>query len=247
MERREEGGAARLLRMMEVLAAHPAGAPLQVLARECALPKSTAHRLLHSLAAAGYVRAAPGGRYELTLRLFSLCCASVHNFGPVAELEPRARALARRTGLTVSVSWLDGASVVTLLRFDAPAGPEGYIGQRRPLYCTAAGLAILATLPDEEAAALAGRFIPYTARTITGPEMLAARLKRVRALGYALEHAEYDETVHGVAVALPGPGGRAQAAMGAYGPPEQITEQVLAGLRSACQPARERAEGPGRG
>lgn len=234
MAKQAAASAGRMLRMLEVLAAHPAGAPLQVISQECALPKSTAHRLLAELTAGGYVCRAPGaGRYRLTLRLFSLCCSQVHNFGPVAALEPRMRALAHRTGLTVSLAWLDGASVVTLMRFDAPAGPEGHIGQRRPLYCTAAGLAILATVPDEEAAALVGHFIPYTARTITGPDMLAARLKRVRALGYALEHGEYDETVHGVAVALPGPGGRAQAAVGAYGPPEQITEQVLAGLRAA--------------
>ena len=76
--------------------------------------------------------------------------------------------------------------------------------------------------------------VPYTPSTITSLEGLAARLERVRTLGYALEHEEYEPGLHGVAVALTGPDGRARAALGAYGPTEQLTEQTLAALRAAA-------------
>ncbi len=239
MDEQEKAGvqsAARLMRLLEVLSAHPDGASLQVLSAECGLPKSTAHRLLRSLAAAGYVRQAPGStRYQLTMRLFSLVCAQVHNLEPVARLTPRARALAQRTGLTVLAAVPDGNAAVTVLRCGGPGAPSGFLGQRRPLYCTCTGLAILATLPWGEVEQLWGAgAVPYTPSTITSLEGLAARLERVRTLGYALEHEEYEPGLHGVAVALTGPDGRARAALGAYGPTEQLTEQTLAALRAAA-------------
>ena len=52
----EKGGVqsvARIFELIEVLAAHPAGASLQQLAGEANLAKSTAHRLLGSLVSLG--------------------------------------------------------------------------------------------------------------------------------------------------------------------------------------------------
>ena len=70
---------ARIFELIEVLAAHPAGASLQRLAEDAHLAKSTTHRLLGSLVSLGYAaQDSETGKYRLTLKMFEISSGQQH-------------------------------------------------------------------------------------------------------------------------------------------------------------------------
>ena len=71
---------ARIFELIEVLAAHPAGASLQRLAEDAHLAKSTTHRLLGSLVSLGYAaQDGETGKYRLTLKMFEISSGIVNS------------------------------------------------------------------------------------------------------------------------------------------------------------------------
>jgi IclR family acetate operon transcriptional repressor len=68
------------------------------------------------------------------------------------------------------------------------------VGQAAPAHCTAAGKAILAQLPPEQAIATVSpsRMQPRTAHTTTTAEGMGRELEMVRAAGYALDNEEQE-------------------------------------------------------
>ena len=93
------------------------------------------------------------------------------------------------------------------------------VGLRSPLYCTGVGKAILATLPDDEVAEIWRHSRPQklTGRTVASLDALAAQLADVRRSGYAIDDEENELGVRCVALAIPGPGGRAESAFSISG------------------------------
>ena len=124
----------------------------------------------------------------------------------------------------------DGGSVVYVKKEESPHSMRicTSIGQRMPMHCTAAGKAVLAFLSPEEARRILadGPLAQYTSNTITDPELLRERLRRVREVGYAsdLEESEYGL----VCVAAPvfGPAGKPVGALSVSGPSIRMTEQI---------------------
>ena len=85
--------------------------------------------------------------------------------------------------------------------------------------CTGVGKAILATLPDDEVAEIWRHSRPQklTGRTVASLDALAAQLADVRRSGYAIDDEENELGVRCVALAIPGPGGRAESAFSISG------------------------------
>jgi DNA-binding IclR family transcriptional regulator len=94
------------------------------------------------------------------------------------------------------------------------------IGRRAPLHCTAVAKVLLAALPPEERARVAGGldYPRLTANTITTPRALLAELARVAERGYAVDDAEHEELVHCVAAPVRGPHGAVLAALSLSAP-----------------------------
>ncbi len=185
----------RALGVLEMLASHAAGAPLQAIADQVGMPKSGAHRLLAELTEHGYVaQDGDTGRYVLTLKLASLGFRHLADCGIVDVAQPILNRLARSTSELIRLAVVDGERLVfvakaqgarTGLRYD----PQN--GQEVDLYCTATGYAWLATLGDEKAVELIARQGlehldergPAVPRSY--PEILQ-RLERARESGYSL-------------------------------------------------------------
>lgn len=144
---------------MEVLTALAgAGAPhrLADLARSTGLAKPTVHRLLRALATSGYAEAGPGGSYRPGPRLLGLAAGALADDDALRRAGPVLDELRVRTGLFASYVVRDDR-VVVHLDVRAPAQDFGLDlrpGYREPLTAGAAGLALLAALPDEERALL---------------------------------------------------------------------------------------------
>ena len=101
------------------------------------------------------------------------------------------------------------------------------VGQAAPAHCTAAGKAILAQLPPEQAIATVSpsRMQPRTAHTITTAEGMRRELEMVRAAGYALDNEEQEIGVRCVAVAVPS--SSPPAALSISGPSPRMTDALI--------------------
>ena len=221
---REPGGVQsveRIFGIIEVLAAHPAGVGLQKLAAEAGLAKSTAHRLLASLIQLGYARQdSVTGQYRLTLKMFELSSGIVNSMDIMGVAKLHLERLAQRTGEAVHLVIRDAQDIVYIYKTESgPMRMSSRVGLRSPLYCTGVGKAILATLPKAEVEEVWRKSRPrkLTDNTITELGALHSQLTTVRALGYAVDDEENELGIRCVAVAIPGPGGRADSAFSISG------------------------------
>ena len=210
---------ARIFELIEVLAAHPAGASLQRLAEDAHLAKSTTHRLLGSLVSLGYAaQDGETGKYRLTLKMFEISSGIVN-------------------------------SMDVMYIYKTESGPmrmSSRVGLRSPLYCTGVGKAILATLTEEEVEDVWRHSTPQklTGHTVTDLPALYAQLNEVRACGYAIDDEENELGIRCVALAIPGPGGKADSAfsisgLAPYMTPERIRRIAALALETRADILRD--------
>ena len=204
---------------------------LQRLAQETGLAKSTVHRLLASLVSLGYAAQEPEtGRYRLTLKMFELSSGIVNSMEIMDVAKAHLERLSQRTGEAVHLVIRDAQDIVYIYKTESgPMRMSSRVGLRSPLYCTGVGKAILATLTEEEVEDVWRHSNPQklTGRTVTDLPALCAQLNEVRACGYAIDDEENELGIRCVALAIPGPGGKADSAfsisgLAPYMAPERI-------------------------
>lgn len=221
----------RIFALIEQLAAHPKGASLQRLAQETELAKSTVHRLLASLVGLGYVvQDETNGKYRLTLKMFELSSGIVNSMDIMGVAKAHLERLAQRTGEAVHLVIRDGQDIVYIYKTEnGPMRMSSRVGLRSPLYCTGVGKAILATLPPEDVAQIWTHSHPQklTVRTVEDLPHLQEQLEQVRTNGYAIDDEENELGVRCVAVAIPGPDGRAESAFSISGLTPYMTPERI--------------------
>ena len=247
----EKGGVQsveRIFQLIEQLASHPAGASLQRLAQETGLAKSTVHRLLASLVSLGYAAQEPEtGRYRLTLKMFELSSGIVDSMDIMGVAKAHLERLSQRTGEAVHLVIRDAQDIVYIYKTESgPMRMSSRVGLRSPLYCTGVGKAILATLTEEEVEDVWRHSNPQklTGRTVTDLPALCAQLNEVRACGYAIDDEENELGIRCVALAIPGPGGKADSAfsisgLAPYMTPERIRRIAALALETRADILRD--------
>lgn len=231
----------RGLRLLEALAERPS-ATLAELAAATGLGASTTHRLLATLVGEGYVsRDAATQRYRLGHRVAALSrSAAMPTEALRAAAGPHMTALRDAFDETVNLVVLDGSVIVYVDQAESarPVRMFSRIGNRVPAHASGGGKAILAQLPPDRLDELLGTgpLAALTARTVTDPGELRARLDDVRERGWALDDGEYDESVVCVAAAIPA----ASAALTISGPAERLRtlDLAAAGERVVAAAAR---------
>lgn len=241
----EKGGVQsveRIFQLIEHLAAHPTGVSLQTLAGETELAKSTVHRLLASLVGLGYVvQDEENGHYRLTLKMFELSSGIVDSMDIMGVAKAHLERLSQRTGEAVHLVIRDGRDIVYIYKTESgPMRMASRVGLRSPLYCTGVGKAILATLPGDEVEDIwtHSNVQKLTDRTITDLEELRSQLVEVRANGYAIDDEENELGVRCVAVAIPGPDGRAESAFSISGLAPYMTPERIRRIATLALDAR---------
>lgn len=239
---------ARIFELIEVLAAHPAGASLQRLAEDAHLAKSTTHRLLGSLVSLGYAaQDGETGKYRLTLKMFEISSGIVNSMDVMSVAKVHLERLAQRTGEVVHLVIRDAQDIVYIYKTESgPMRMSSRVGLRSPLYCTGVGKAILATLTEEEVEDVWRHSNPQklTGRTVTDLPALCAQLNEVRACGYAIDDEENELGIRCVALAIPGPGGKADSAfsisgLAPYMTPERIRRIAALALETRADILRD--------
>ncbi len=210
-------------RAFAVLAALTDG-PIGVteVAERVALPKSTAARMLVSLAREGAVEQVPGEtRYRLGPRLETLATGMVATRNVVAIARPHLAELAASIGETAGLSIPDGSTMhyVEQVDSDHPVGVRDWTGARIPMHAVSSGLAVLALWPRARIETYLGDPLErFTDRTMTDPSQLRTRLQRIQLEGNAWTNGEYAEGIASVAAAIADASGEVVAAVHVHGP-----------------------------
>jgi DNA-binding IclR family transcriptional regulator len=171
---------------------------LSVLARAAGLNKATCHRLLTEMESRGLVeQVGPAREYRLgpsVLRLAALRESAV----PTREAAmPVLRRLAEATGETAHLSHLVAGRLQTLaFAYSARHGMKVTMEDADflPFHATASGAAVLAFLPEAEAARLLAAF--------PDPAAVRDRMDQCRRLGWAETLSTFEKDVQGTAVPL---------------------------------------------
>ncbi|HEX9623200.1 MAG TPA: IclR family transcriptional regulator [Streptosporangiaceae bacterium] len=201
---------ARAMRLIELVASGPdQGLTLSELARGLGASKSTTLALARTLATAGMLRVRdtrPGPKYNLGTSLIRLGDMA-RNQLPIGEIcRPVIAQLADLTKMTSRVAINDNGYPVFIERVDGPGTVRFYtpLGQREEPHASAAGKAILSTMPADQVRAIcAENGLPArTPRTITDLEQLLDSLSTVRANGFAVDDEEDAEGVFCVGAAF---------------------------------------------
>lgn len=181
----------RVLEMLELVAVERDGLTLTEITTKLDLPKTSAFSLLKALEIGGYMTQR-NGRYVIGLRAFNLGAA----LRQPSSLAQYARAtlewLSSETEETILLAVMadDGNEIAYLdvIESEAPLRFTVRVGNRRPLYCAAAGQAILAFLPAKFQQRYVSEtpFIKFTGDTLD-KDALISLLPEVRKRGVALD------------------------------------------------------------
>lgn len=205
---------------------------VSTLARRLGIAKSTVHRLATTLVSEGMLEQNPeNGKYRLGIALFGLGALVRRRMDVSTEAKPYLFDLRKTTGETVHLTILDRNEVMYVYNLESMQAirMRSDIGVRKPAYCTAEGLAILAfqpsaTIDDILARGLKGR----TPKTNTDPDRFRAALADVRERGYAIEDEESEVGMRSLAAPIRNGAGEVVAAVGVAGPVQRLPDETLA-------------------
>lgn len=197
--------AEKTIRLLEAAAAPGGPHPLGDIAGSAGVPKPSAHRILRTLVANGFLTNDGVGRYPLGPRLRTLA-ASVTATQADARVDDLLADLGRRTGQTVHLALRTGNTATYTHKVDSADAVQmaSRVGMRLPLHTTAIGKCVLAGLTEPEVAGIITE-TGLPARTVasrTSPDALHAELARVRAAGFAVDDEENEESIRCVAAGV---------------------------------------------
>lgn len=218
----------RAFRLLEAIAAADGRTNLREVSSASGLPAPTAHRLIRTLSAQGYVRHTSQRGYSVGPPLIRMGQVARQAIGGWAQAE--LSRLASILGESVSLAILDGDMVLYAARAEPDHALHMLIevGQRLHAHCTGAGKAILAQLPPREARRIAARtgMPQLTEKTLRGPDALIAALDVVRMRGFASEDGERELGVK--CLAVPVPRAPVPAAISLSGPDTRVDDAFTA-------------------
>ena len=185
----------RAFDILELISSERRGLPLSEISSNVSLPRSTTHRLLASLQSRGYIEKDPvSNLYRLGLAFIELSSSLLHNLELKAEAESCLRKLSQQLGTTVFLAVKQDRDVVYYDKVDVYNDIRRYriVGQRRPLYCTSLGKALLSGLDSQGIKELmkSMEFKSFTANTISNASDLVADIERVKKRGWSLDNEE---------------------------------------------------------
>lgn len=200
-------------------------------AKNLDLGKSTASRLLSTMAAVGFVsKDLQTGRYGLGLRAYEIGLAYLSGLSLRRVAMPILEELAFKIHETVYLGLLGDGAGIYIEKILSPLSlrVDSHIGLAVPLHATALGKALLASQPERYVnVVVAAGLRAYTRRTITGAHALRAELRLVRRQGFALDIEEFEENLHCIGLPLRDHRGIVVAAFSVSGPAVRFTRQTM--------------------
>jgi len=245
--RRRVASVARALALLDEVARSDAGLGVNELARRIGVNPSTASRLLGTLEDGGLVERSPDGPYRLGLKLVALSDRVLGQLDVRERARPWLAWLVAETGETATLSVPGGGEAITVdfVPSSSSVVSMARVGRPSVAHATAAGKVMLAF----GATAVTGELTPFTERTITDRDALAAELEDVRISGIAEAVGEREPDLNALAVPVIGRGDELVAILGLQGPaarlPASARRALRAPLRRAASELGRSLGGPG--
>ncbi|GAB2888500.1 DNA-binding transcriptional regulator KdgR [Paraburkholderia jirisanensis] len=175
------------------------------LSQRLVMSKSTVHRFLQTLKGLGYVaQEEDTDRYRLTIKLFELGSKALESVDLVREADVQMRHLSRLTREAIHLGAFDDNNIVYIHKIDADYDlrMQSRIGRRNPLYSTAIGKVLLASMDPVEARNVLTDvvFRKSTQKTLASADAVLSILPRVREQGYGEDNEEQEEGLQCIAV-----------------------------------------------
>jgi len=231
---RSEGGVrsvGRTLDILEFLSRSGGEVGVSEIGDATGLAAGTAHRLLGTLAARGYVhRDARTRKYGLGLKSLNMAIATRERIGTLAL--PFLEELMQTSQETANLAILEANSTVYIEQVAPPSRMLRTFtepGNRVFLHSTGTGKVLLAYQSARLVDFIVARVgLPrQTVSTITDPPQLWAELKKVREGGYAVDFEEQEEGVRCLAAPVFGADGEVFAAMSISGPASRLKKRRI--------------------
>ncbi|MGO1182736.1 MAG: IclR family transcriptional regulator [Micrococcaceae bacterium] len=220
----------RAVEILEVLAAQKTSS-VGAVAERLDVHKSTASRILASLAEHGLVEKSPStGEYALGFALVRFASAVTSQMDLSQTAQKLCDQAAAELRLTANVAVIDDVFAVNVSQAVGQGlmAPRHYVGLRTPGHATSSGKLLLAHDDAAVDRALSGDLEPHTGRTLTEASALRAELEAVRAQGWAASNEEWEEHITAVAVPLRLHDGRVEAALTVTGPTHSLPPESFA-------------------
>ncbi len=177
------------------------------------MSRSTTHRYAMTLVALGYLEQDSKRKYRLASHAADVGRAALGEIRKQAPARAVLEELREETGHTVSMGVLDGGRVIYVHRLLGHR-PGQYevdrdlgVGANVPVYCTALGKVLLASLSDAERRELSAtlELTRHGPNTIVDERKLAAELDRVSPRGVVVSDEELMRGARSIAVLVPRP------------------------------------------
>jgi IclR family acetate operon transcriptional repressor len=213
-------------------------------ATELGVSRSTAHRMVSTLAQVGLLRRNESDKsYSAGYALSQLALAVIGAADIRSEVEPVLAQLAAQTGETAHFLVREGDEVVFVAVAEGTfvVRAASRVGVRLPAHITSSGKSLLAALPREELLALypVGRTpAGGTSMAIHTRDELLSQLDEVVERGYAVNRGESEPGLTTISVAIHDARGAGVGALTISGPSDRIEarlEELAAALRAAAR------------
>ena len=234
----------RHLRVLESFDAWHPFLTLSEIADAAGLARSSAHRLIAELESEGLLERLPDRTYRLGVRLWEFASRTPGAVGLRELARPWLEAVHARVRQHTQLGVLSGRDVLFIERLstrDAVVNAT-LIGGRVPLPVSSSGLVLLAHsaqgVVDE---VIAAGWPRYTSATIGSGDELRARLRRIRADGFAVTDGHIHPESRGIAVPVISARGRTHAAIGVVVPNDGTSAQPVIELLTVAASGISRA------
>jgi len=205
------------------------------IAQAAGLAKATAHNIVNTLAANGFLaQDNETRRYRLGTKLFTFGAIVASTLEINQKAAGPAYQLASASGLVCRVAiWDEDAALITL-NITPPYAHflAQQIGPRVVAYCTALGRALMAHLPPETVDLYLDRteLVAFTPKTVTDPFRIAAILEQTRRQGYAVNDQELAVGQSNVAAPIFRQGGILAGALSLTGSSDAVMGERMAAI-----------------
>lgn len=221
----------RALDIIEVLSQENEGLGVTEIAGRIGLPKSTAHRIIATMADRGYINKTDKGTYKIGLKLIEAVSCYINGLELQTEARPYVAKITAELGLTSHLGVLDGDQVVYIEKMDVFSSVRMYsqIGVRVHAYSCSLGKCLLSNYSSQQVRKIMANcsFIKFTKKTLGSVDELIADLDRVRSRGWAIDDEEAETGHRCIGAPIYDYRGDIISAISASGPTSILTEDRI--------------------
>ncbi|AYM14769.1 MULTISPECIES: IclR family transcriptional regulator domain-containing protein [Agrobacterium] len=204
--------------------------------------KSTLYRILSALSSRGFIATDRRDQSYILGPKFTALAGSISRSSElIAVSSAILKSIADTYGENVNLGVMNGDFQQATARWEGRGAREfaSALGEKKQLYCTGLGKALLAFQPELEQDRLIAQieFSRYTPNTIMNAADLRAEMRTIQARGFAIDDNEIIEGVRCVSVPIYDAGGDAIASISITGPAYRMIDERLYELASVLQSA----------